>query len=304
MYKFSDYLNICRKEQNITQSELVDYLIEHNDCFESLDTTTLSRWERGISKPSIAKQTEIIIYFSKVFNRVFPFINDADTVDIENSFCSLGFSKLVGKHNLVLNFPTHQMDKAEFSVSLLAESSSQEDAVNRNILMFKELYNKEIDFDKHMAMSLKPANYFSVCTYGGDYYGHLCFIKVKTAIYRKLMRFEMVTEQLKPDDFASEDEQGHLLFYGFFGMSELVMSMLWVHFYSTLIKYQDNVISNGAIIATDGGKKIALGLGLELQSSAPVGDKVFSSYDALTSVMLLNERIVKMLFNPESCPEE
>lgn len=304
MFQFHDYLRTCREEQSITQAELVDELMKYDECFKSLDATTLSRWERGVSKPSLSKQTSIARHFSHKFGRIYPFIEKAKRIDIENSFCALGFSKLLGKHNLVLNFPTQNMEKKNFTVNTFDSSDLKETAVRKNILMLQELYNKKIDFDQHMALAQMPGNYFAICDYDKDFYGHLFALKLKEQAFEKLMNFQMSTDHLGATDFASPKEPGHYLFFGFFGMSDLVISMLWIHFYSFLIKEQDYIIGGGAIIASKGGIMIAKNMNTELKTSAQIGNKTFSSFTSSTEQMLIAEPVVKMLFNPENCPEE
>lgn len=53
---FSDYLISFRKNQNITQNEMIEILSRYDEQFSRLDITTISRWENRKTVPSIAKQ--------------------------------------------------------------------------------------------------------------------------------------------------------------------------------------------------------------------------------------------------------
>ncbi|WP_017021987.1 helix-turn-helix domain-containing protein [Aliivibrio logei] len=56
MITFSDYLQKVRVEKNLTQQNLLEQLIQSSEAFAKLDLTTLSRWERGVTKPKLEKQ--------------------------------------------------------------------------------------------------------------------------------------------------------------------------------------------------------------------------------------------------------
>ncbi|WP_286300053.1 helix-turn-helix domain-containing protein [Vibrio apostichopi] len=53
---FARYLQNMRKEQNLTQQEVLEFLVKSNTIFTKLDLTTLSRWERGVTVPKLTKQ--------------------------------------------------------------------------------------------------------------------------------------------------------------------------------------------------------------------------------------------------------
>lgn len=60
---FSRYLLHVRTKHNLTQREIVDFLIEGDNSFERLDITTYSRWERGVTEPKLTKQILIARIF-------------------------------------------------------------------------------------------------------------------------------------------------------------------------------------------------------------------------------------------------
>ena len=304
MFKFSDYLRICREEKHLTQGELVTQLITLDKTFNSLDTTTLSRWERGVSKPSLSKQTLIILFFSRYFKRIYPFIEQAEQIDIEQSFCALGFSKLLGRHKLIMNFPTHHMDKKQFKIELYQNSTVQQSALKRNEFILKEMYDRPIDEALQKSFALNQANHFSICEYQNEYYGHFFAIKLTPEAFDQVINFELNLDQLNDKHFSAIDEIGCYFFFGFFGMSDLVISMIWVNFYSWVIKQQSQIKEMGAIISTKEGEMIAKNMNTELYNSVEISGRTFQSFCATTEDMLITENVVKMLFNPESCPDD
>ena len=58
--KFSEYITQVRADNGLTQAELVDILyIENIKFFDTLTINMLSRWERGVSVPSLEKNITI-----------------------------------------------------------------------------------------------------------------------------------------------------------------------------------------------------------------------------------------------------
>jgi len=303
MFQFNDYMQICREQQGLTQGELTEALIRYNQNFESLDTTTLSRWERGASKPSLSKQTLIVQYFSDTFNTIYPFIEQAEPIEIEKSFCALGFSKLFGRHKLVMAFPCHHMDMSRFLIKRFQDSPLQQSALRKNLLILQEMYNLELSVSHLEALANTKSSLFLVCEYDYEYYGHLFILKLKPKYFEALMRFELFLDQIQENHLATHNEMGSYLFFGFFGMSDIILSMLWVHFYAHVIKEQNTVVEMAAIVTSKEGEMIAHNMNTESYESIEKGKKTFQSFRATPKQMLITDNVVKMLFNPESCPE-
>ncbi|MCY9863789.1 helix-turn-helix transcriptional regulator [Vibrio coralliirubri] len=53
---FALFLEQVRKNRDLTQQEMLELLIESDTTLSKLDLTTLSRWERGVTTPKLAKQ--------------------------------------------------------------------------------------------------------------------------------------------------------------------------------------------------------------------------------------------------------
>ncbi|HAS6221203.1 helix-turn-helix transcriptional regulator [Vibrio vulnificus] len=54
--KFSDFLLKVRTDKSLSQRALVEHLSTTSEALSRLDITTLSRWERGVTKPTLNKQ--------------------------------------------------------------------------------------------------------------------------------------------------------------------------------------------------------------------------------------------------------
>ncbi|MBN2646925.1 MAG: helix-turn-helix transcriptional regulator [Thiotrichales bacterium] len=303
MFRFSDYLRICRENRAITQTELVDELLALDDTFQALDVTTLSRWERGVSKPALGKQTLMIQYFSRHFGRVYPFLEEAEPITIEKSFCALGFSKLLGRHKMVMEFPTRLMDIQQFSIQFYAESVHKSNALRKNYLILRELYGATFSETLHQELAENPQNYFAICDYQGDYFGHFFALKLKPDTFNRLMDFSLSVDQIQLNDVCGPQELGCYYYFGFFSIGELVISLIWIHFYTLLIKEQNHIQQLGAMIVSKEGETIAKNMNTQVLHSRQVNGQTISNFQATPAQMLITENVVKMLFNPESCPE-
>ncbi|MDH0448829.1 helix-turn-helix domain-containing protein [Shewanella sp. GD04112] len=66
---FSNFLKHTRTENQLSQEELCCQLRQKSCLFDTLDAITISRWERGVNIPSLAKQAEIVeIFGSELFD--------------------------------------------------------------------------------------------------------------------------------------------------------------------------------------------------------------------------------------------
>lgn len=305
MFKFSDYLNICREAKQATQNELVDELIALDSSFKFLDTTTLSRWERGVSKPSMGKQVLILRYFSTYYGRIYPFIETAERIDIVKSFCAIGFAGLVGRHKaLVMNFPTHQMNKAEFNICEFNESQHKSAAISNNRHLYIELYKDHLCAEQQELFADNINNLFLVCDHNDQYFGHFFTLRLKTDVFDDVINFRRTDRSLTNDDIAGADEVGSYYFYGLFAMSNQVISLFYVHFYSYLIQKQECIDELGVIAASKDGKMMARNMNMECVALQETKTQVNHSFRASLEDILINDNVVKMLFNPENCSEQ
>ena len=94
--QFSEYLRSCREDNQLTQEEIVHGLYIHDmDHFKGLDTSTLSKWERGVTKPKASKQVSIIKYFKSKTGKVLPCWECYSMVETEALICKAGMYNLI-----------------------------------------------------------------------------------------------------------------------------------------------------------------------------------------------------------------
>ncbi len=57
---FGEIIRSFRKQSGLSQLDFVNALQKSSSNFDNLDVVTLSRWERGATKPHLNRQNEIL----------------------------------------------------------------------------------------------------------------------------------------------------------------------------------------------------------------------------------------------------
>ncbi|WP_220770125.1 helix-turn-helix transcriptional regulator [Shewanella sp. MBTL60-007] len=68
---FSTFLKNLRLNNDLSQEQLCLHLSQHSSLFYNLDSITVSRWERGVNIPSLAKQAEIVELYDKELTNIY-----------------------------------------------------------------------------------------------------------------------------------------------------------------------------------------------------------------------------------------
>ena len=81
---FSTFLKHLRQNNDLSQEQLCLHLRQHSSLFYNLDTITVSRWERGVNIPSLAKQAEIVELYdnelSSIYSRDKQFLRECSSL--------------------------------------------------------------------------------------------------------------------------------------------------------------------------------------------------------------------------------
>lgn len=203
---------------------------------------------------------------------------------------------------MVGDFPAKYIDPRLFTVKNAYQSDQFANLLRKNFFVVEDLYDLNLDEAGHQAIVEQPGHLFSVCEYEGKYFGHFLALKLKNDAYHRLIQLELKVEQLSTVHFASQEEVGSYFVFGFFGVGQLAASLLWVNFYNHLIQQQRLVDNIGVTTVTKQGEALAKNLNAEIVASGEHRGTSVKSYHATIDQFLLNDTIVRMLFNPESCP--
>lgn len=305
--KFNRYLKNCREQYHLTQEQLVQELYNYDSIFLGLDISTLSRWERGLTRPSVERQIKIIYLFSTFSNSVLSCFDNMNKDDVENELCKIAVKNLVGSSKEhILNFPSRSFRVDDILIKHARSGDDMDKALRIPFSIIENLtgntYN--LDFETLKSWALNPSNLFLISEYKGEFHGMLFTLRVKPEVFEQIIDFEKEIADISDDDFADFDELGCNLPMAFFAFNDKSSTLLILRYYAHLIANQNSIQSIGTTPLLDGAKKILQKMNLKFYKDKVVKDGTISSYRASLKEVLINERVLKMLFQKQECPED
>lgn len=293
----------------MTQEQLVHALYSFDiDSFEGLDTSTLSKWERGVTKPKAAKQVNIIRYFQEKTGIALPCWESYTADQTEELICKVGMKNLLGKSKeLVLNFPSKMIGADDLIVTQLRSSAMIDKVIDINMDLDKG-FNHE--FTELLPLHFKewalhPSNSFYVCEYKDQFFGLLFTLRLKPDAFEKIMDHKIKEKDLTVDDFASFDEIGSDYMISFFAMNEKAASMLFIRYYAHLIANQKIITEVGVATMMEDARKLLNNMNLTHHASLEISKElILQTYRETLANFLACENVVKMILSKQECPEE
>jgi transcriptional regulator with XRE-family HTH domain len=305
-FEFSDFLKHFRERHDLTQEQFVQVIYDYDDEeFLGVDTVTLSRWERGQTKPSKSRQLKLFKALQAYSDQAFP-IAVGDKSNIEEYLCKVATARIIGKSAyLVFDVPPGMMKPEHIVVNQLRNL----DDYKRMIPFFHALHRDHTEDElglmpEHFASwALHPGSLFLVAIYYGQISGALFSLRLKR------QAAEAVREgALRLCDIRSEE---HLADFGepsvvwpfiFFAYSMANGSLLLIRHYAHLIAHQEDIEGLGAIAAHADGAKMIERFGME-PSDTDLGSRRLTLYYAPLKAILGRPPVLEMIFSKQDCPE-
>ena len=293
----------------LTQEQLVhdlySYSIEH---FKSLDTRTLSKWERGDTKPKASKQVSIIKYFQIKTGVALPCWDHYSIEETEDLICQVGMKNLIGKtKKLIFDFPSEMMSVDDITVFPVRNFENMDALIESNMHMHQSSNHEssQLTREQFREWAMHPDNLFLACEHKGTFLGLLFTARVKPEVLDKIVNFKMKKNEVLEKDFASFDEKGSMLLLSFFALNQKVATMLFIRLYAHLIANQKHIVDIGGITNSDEAKKLVSNMNLQYQNHMTTNDGVkITGYKQSLANVLASEYAVKMLLSKQKCPEE
>ncbi len=305
--KFNEYLKSCRTNYKLTQEELVQEFYNFDESFIGVDTRTLSRWELAQTKPSIDRQITIVKYFHSKSNHVLSCFDNLDKESIEDKICKLGVKNLIGSSKEhILNFPSKSFQVSEMEIKHLRSSENIDEALQMPYTVIQNLTDNvyELSFEKIKDWALHPSNLFLLSMHKNKFVGLLFSLRLKPDIFQKVINFELNLKDVSVEDFADADEIGSIFPMAFFAYNDKCSTLLILRFYAHLIANQDSIDFVGVTPLLDGAKKIAKKMNMKFHKEKNVSQGALSSYRSSLRDVLINESVMKMLFQKQECPQD
>jgi transcriptional regulator with XRE-family HTH domain len=306
---FREFFKLCREENGMTQEELVHALYLFDDTlFRGLDTTTVSKWERGITQPKLSKQIRIIEFFQQKSGMAFPVLQRGSVEETEKLICRSGFENLIlnKSKELVLNFPEKIMNEKNLRIDHIRYSDRM-DAILEISADIRNSNNPSffhITVEQLREWALHPSNLFLVCNYKEIVTGLLFSLRLKPAVFDRVMQFEKGIKEIRTEDIATFDEPGTNYLIAFLALNGKSASMLFLRYYAHLIARQESILSVGVTTALTDAKKIIKNMDLEHIKTFEEEEISVDSYKANLYQALTSENVVKMILHREECREE
>ncbi len=303
---FNEYLKTCRERCHLTQEKLVQELYNSDNEFLGLNTSTLSRWERGFTQPNLSKQVKIIKLFQKYSTHSFPCFYNKDK--IEDELCRVGVRNLIGNSKEhILKFPTSVFTVDNIKISHIRSHEDIELMLSMPQSIIKGITSNyfQIDIEHLKSWALHPTSLFEVAECKEQFFGMFFALRLKPDIFKKIISFEMQIRDITEDDFADFEEEACSLPFALFAYNEKTATLLYLRYYAHLIANQDSILEVGATPLLNGGKKLIEAMHLAHLADLKVESGTLSSYGAPLKDVLINEDVVKMVFQKQGeCPED
>jgi len=305
--KFNKYLKLCRKNYNLTQEELAKKLCCFDDDFIGIDTRTISRWESAQTKPSAHREVIIVIFFKTISGHILSCFHSEDKENIENEICKLGIKNLIGtSKEHILNFPTRAFKVENIVVKHINSAKDIDRVLRMPYTVIENLTGNvhNLSFEKLKEWALHPSNLFLLSEYENEFSGILFTLRMKPNIFHKLLNFEFELKKITTKDFASFDEIGCNFPIIFFAYNEKNSTLLFLRYFAHLIANQDVIKEVGTIVLLEGAKNIIQKMNMKQHKEKKVAQGTLTSYAAPLCDILINESMMKIIFQKEECSQE
>ena len=306
--QFNEYLKQCREHSHFTQEQLARDLYSYDiENFEGLETSTISKWERGAVKPRLSKQISIIEYFQHKTGVDLPYWDDYTTQEAEELICEAEMKNFLGrKKDLILSFPDSFMSLEDLDVYPLRNAERIDALLEINMDLHRNANHDftQISLDQFKSWSMHPSNLFLACEYKQNFLGLFFAIRLKPESFDKIMNFTMQKREITQKDFASFDEMGCNYALSFYAANNKVATRLFIRYYAHLISNQKKIEEVGVATSYSDVVKITEGMNLHKHKSATMEDGTeVGSYRQNLSKIFASQKVVKMIFAQQECPE-
>jgi len=245
--------------------------------------------------------------FSKRTNIIFPCFDNIKNNSIEDELCNIGIKNLIGKSkDHILNFPSKSFKVDDIKIKYLRSSTDIDSVLEMPYETIENLTGDQsfIEFDLIKSWAVHPSNLFLLSEYKGQFYGLLFVLRLKPDIFDKIINFDMNIKEINTQHFASYEEIGSHFPVSFFAYNDKSATLLFLRYYAHLIANQKVINKIGTTPFLESGKKMVEKMNLHFHKKKENDISVLSSYQASLSEVLINEAVIKMIFQKQDCPED
>lgn len=210
MNSIGKFLRLVRREQGLTQEQLVEQLALSVKEFDALNAVTLSRWETGTTSPSFKKKRELLKFC--VAQR---WLSTGPCHDfVRNRFEKL-CEPLEGifKHNyetLIANVPRLRIPLNEYVLQDLQQKSAT--FYYEHIVDIETAGNPQdyytVSPDSLQGLCHFPSSYSLLCERKKQHLGHFIMFKLNNDAAQRLVHNQLNENHISTNDLCSRADKG------------------------------------------------------------------------------------------------
>jgi transcriptional regulator with XRE-family HTH domain len=305
---FGHYLKSCREHTHLTQRELGEHLYGYDtQNFAGLDTGTISKWERCITQPTLARQVGIVRYFQQQVDTALPCWEGYSIEETEQMICKTGMQNLLGKSKtLILNYPSKMISIDDLSVSQLRTGVQIDEVIDTHMDLDRGINHKFADLspERLKQWALHTSNSFFLCEYKQRFFGLLFTLRLKPTAFDALVSLKKREADLTIEDFASFKERGSNYILSFFAMNDKAATLLFIRYYAHLIANQKVIEEVGTTVMMEDSRRLIANMHFTIyaERTNETGGRL-SAYRESLSDFLASEEVMKIVFSRQECSE-
>ena len=227
--------------------------------------------------------------------------------NVEEELCRVGIKNLIGQSKEhIVNFPTNIFTTGDISITHVRSH----DNIELLLKMPQSILSGRADnyfqiTTKHLKeWALHPSNLFLIAQTNETFVGMFFTVRLKPEVFKKLLSFEIKVRDISPDNFATFEEEACNFPVAIFAYNEKVASLLYIRYYAHLISNQDTVVEVGTTPLLKGAKKLLEKMHCHYLDDQEIDGQTLAAYSAPLEDILINEDVLKMIFQKQECPEE
>jgi len=299
MTAYSQLLRLCRERGNLTQKEFVLQLSLFSKHFKDLNPVTLSRWETGVTSPSLEKKKTLLQYILKhgdldddvCYNHI---------VDMLKSLVIPLREKLNRQcEEIVGTLPVFKVDYDQYNFISLEYYSD----LKLSYIVDIELANHpdhyyKLELSRLREWSAHKSSLCLGCELDGEHVGHIMLLKVSLDLAQKVIQNEQSVFSITSDDLLSLEEDGTYLVHTIFGINTEIVAMLSVKAMLFLLEQRKKITNIAALIMRKDDKTLSMFYGSRVVAQGFDKTYGYKWYGTLTpfSEILFSNTVVKMIF--------
>ncbi|WP_394203036.1 helix-turn-helix transcriptional regulator [Shewanella waksmanii] len=193
---FSTFLKTIRQNNELSQEQLCLHLRQHSSLFYNLDSITVSRWERGVNIPSLAKQAEIVELYDKELTNIYG--NDQQFLE---ECGQLVASK--DSHKQKSNHPYYKND--DYTIETIDVDDDCFYLTLKMILRYEGNPSLDLTLPIEDFVGLSDAKISIASAYNGQIIGHSLYIETTAQQVLELLNINRNLDQIINNNAANHD---------------------------------------------------------------------------------------------------